>query len=271
MVDAADPSSTDAKVRVDVDGGVMTVTMADVAARNALGAELLGGLTDALATAEADGGVRVVVLTNDGTVFCAGANLAEQSSGTGQAISATAGSRGRLDHFLRAVQRSPLPVVGRIAGHAVGGGMGLAAALDISIAADDARFGFTEVRLGVAPAIISVVCLPKMRQGEAMEAFLRGDRFSAARAVDLGLVSRAVPRDRLDESVSAVVDDLRRGGPNALAAAKAMVREVPQLEPGEAMARMTELSARLFASEEAAAGMAAFLEKREAPWIAHPD
>lgn len=259
------------RVKVDVAGGVMTATLADAPNRNALGAHLVGELADAIAAAEADPGVRALVVTNDGSVFCAGANLKDQSSGTAGSISVPidgmAADRGRLDHLLLAFQRSPLPVVGRIAGHAVGGGMGLAAATDISIAADDAKFGFTEVRLGVAPAIISVVCLPKMRQGDAMEAFLRGDRFAAARAVELGLITRAVPRPDLDDAVAAVLDDLRRGGPKALAASKAMVREVPRLDPEEAFARMTELSAGLFAGDEAVAGMAAFLEKRDAPWV----
>ena len=110
----------------------------------------------------------------------------------------------------------------------VGGGNGLAAALDISIAADDVKFGFTEVRLGVAPAIISVVCLPKMRPGEAMEAFLRGHRFSAARAAELGLINRAVPKSELDAAVEEVLADLRKGGPRALGFAKRLVHEVPR-------------------------------------------
>ncbi|MFB0978607.1 MAG: enoyl-CoA hydratase-related protein, partial [Myxococcota bacterium] len=104
----------------------------------------------------------------------------------------------------------------KIKGHCVGGGHGLAAALDISIAVEDVKFGFTEVRLGVAPAIISVVCLPKMRPGDAMEAFLRGNRFSGKRAAELGLINRAVPADQIDDEVEAILADLRKGGPNAL-------------------------------------------------------
>ena len=148
----------------------------------------------------------------------------------------------------------------------VGGGNGLAAALDIAIARDDVKFGFTEVRLGVAPAIISVVCLPKMRRGDAMEAFLRGNRFPASQAAAYGLISRAVPEAELDAAVDEVLADLRRGGPNALGEAKRLVYEVPGMARKDAFAWTADLSARLFKGEEAAAGMKAFLKREKAPW-----
>jgi methylglutaconyl-CoA hydratase len=128
------------------------------------------------------------------------------------------------------------------------------------------KFGFTEVRLGVAPAIISVVCLPKMRPGEAMEAFLRGHRFPASRAAELGLINRAVPRAQLDAAVEEVLADLRKGGPNALGFAKRLVYEVPAMSQKDGFQWTTRLSGDLFRSEEAAAGMKAFLKKQPAPW-----
>jgi methylglutaconyl-CoA hydratase len=248
-------------VEATVEGGVMTATLVDVANRNALGAALVQGLRDALAAANRDPAIRALVVTNAGSTFCAGANLKERS----RASAGDAGSGG-FEALLHEIQTSPTPVVGRIAGHVVGGGNGLAAALDISIAADDASFGFTEVRLGVAPAIISVVCLPKMRRGEALEAFLRGNRFSAARAAELGLINRAVPAAELDAAVDEVLDDLRRGGPAALGFAKRLVYEVPGMEQKEAFAWTAALSGRLFAGEEAREGMAAFLGKRPPAW-----
>ena len=148
----------------------------------------------------------------------------------------------------------------------VGGGNGLASAMDISIARADVKFGFTEVRLGVIPAIISVVCLPKMRQGDAMEAFLRGNRFPATRAAELGLINRAVPADELDAAVEEVISDLRKGGPSALGLAKSLVFEVPKLEQAEALEWTAKLSNSLFAGEEAKEGMSAFLQKRPASW-----
>ena len=139
----------------------MTVTLADVENRNALGGALVQGLYDAIAAANADAGIRAVVVTNEGSTFCAGANLKERSGVTQESV-ATVG----FEELLHAIQTSPTPILGRIDGHVVGGGNGLAAALDISIASEEAKFGFTEVRLGVPPATISVVPLPNMRQAE---------------------------------------------------------------------------------------------------------
>ncbi len=250
-------------VNVETRRGVMTATLADVENRNALGAALVKGLRDALAAANADPAVRALVVTNEGSTFCAGANLKERSGASGR----ISGSGGLAELFAE-IQASPTPVVGRIAGHVMGGGNGLAAALDIAIAADDVKFGFTEVRLGVAPAIISVVCLPKMRPGEAMEAFLRGHRFPASRAAELGLISRAVPPAQLDAAVEEVLADLRKGGPRALGFAKRLVYEVPRMSQPDAFAWATRLSGELFAGEEAAEGMKAFLGKRAASWAA---
>ncbi len=248
-------------VRVETEAGVMTVTLADVENRNALGAALLQGLYDAITAANDDPGIRAVVVTNEGNTFCAGANLKERSGAT-RSDTPSVG----FEELLRAIQSSPTPIIGRIAGHVVGGGNGLASALDISIAAEDVKFGFTEVRLGVAPAIISVVCLPKMRSGEAMEAFLRGNRFPASQAAALGLINRAVPADQLDAAVDEVLADLRKGGPRALGFAKSLVYEVPGMDQKEAFQWTSRLSAELFSGDEAKEGMAAFLGKRKPSW-----
>ena len=254
------------EVRVGTADGITTVTLADVESRNALGAVVVNGLHDAIAAANADPGIRAVVVTNEGTTFCAGANLKERS-GAARGARATVG----FEELLGEIQRSPTPIVGKIKGHVMGGGNGLVAALDIAIAADDVKFGFTEVRLGLAPAIISVVCLPKMRRGDAMEAFLRGHRFPASRAAELGLISRAVPAEELDAAVDEVLADLRKGGPNALGFAKRLVYEVPAMEQKEAFAWTADLSGRLFKSEEAAAGMKAFLNREKPPWASDED
>jgi len=254
------------EVRVERADGVLTATLIDVENRNALGAGLIGGLREALAAANADPGIRALVVSNEGSTFCAGANLKQRS-----AAKSAATKSGGLEELLHEIQTSPTPVIGRIAGHVVGGGNGLAAALDVAIASEDVKFGFTEVRLGVAPAIISVVCLPKMRPGEAMEAFLRGHRFPAARAAELGLIARAVPADQLDAAVAEVLADLRKGGPTALGFAKRLVYEVPRMEQKEAFAWAARLSGELFASAEAAEGMKAFLEKRKPSWAGADD
>lgn len=257
-------------VKVETNAGVTTVTLCDVENRNALGGALVAGIQSALAAANADPEVRVVVLTNEGNTFCAGANLKERSAAN-RAGSGGGKAMGRFDALLADIQASPTPVIGKIKGHVVGGGNGLAAALDISIAVEDAKFGFTEVRLGVAPAIISVVCLPKLRPGDAMELFLRGNRIPAARAAELGLINRAVPAGEIDAAVDEILADLRKGGPNALGFCKRLVYEVPAMSQKEAFEWTSRLSGELFQSEEAAEGMKAFIEKRKAAWIPDED
>lgn len=298
-------------VESSLDGGVLTVTLADEANRNALSGRLVTELTEALDRADADPEVRVVVLTNRGSVFCAGADLRERSSRPSlgsdrpeesgpsatppnrsegpslspssadrqEAPSRSATSPDRLPgsqsqrsftspvaDLLGRFRRSPKPYVGRIAGHCVAGGMGLAAAMDISIAPHEAKFGFTEVRLGLAPAMISALCLPKMSPADAASAFLRGNRFPAAEAARMGLITAAVESHRLDAAVGAAVADLLAGSPQGLAASKRLLERVPALGFDEALEWASSLSAELFASEEAAEGMAAFLEKRPPRW-----
>jgi len=244
-----------------VSGGVATLTMDQPHNRNAMTPALLGGLADGLAAALADDKVGAVVLTHTGPAFCAGADL----SGGEKPRTRRSKTLGLAD-VLEDIQDAPKPVVARIAGHCVGGGVGLAAACDISLAASEARFAFTEVRVGVAPAIISVVCLPKIRRADALELFLSGERISAARAAEVGLITRAVPAADLDAEVAAVLARVLAGGPSALAAAKRLVYTIPGMERGAAFARTTELSQKLFASAEAAEGMAAFREKRLPSW-----
>ena len=251
-----------AAVETDLANGVLTVTLADEDNRNALSSRLTTELTEALDDADADPEVRVVVLTNRGRVFCAGADLSERSSGGSGAKSRPVDPTRLFGRF----RESPKPYVGRIAGHCVAGGMGLAAAMDISIAIEEAKFGFTEVRIGVAPAIISVVCLPKIRPADAREAFLRGNRFLAPEAARMGLINAAVPVEELDAAVDAAVADLKAGGPEAIAAAKQLMARVPGMPIDEAFRWAGELSASLFRGEEAAEGMRAYLDKRPPSW-----
>lgn len=244
-------------VRYEVRGAVATLTLDEPDNRNALGESLVNGLGDNLQRASADESVRAIVLTNTGSTFCAGADL--RGGGT---------PRWSPTELYQLILDAPKPVVGRIAGHCLGGGVGLAAACDISVVSTEARFGFTEVRLGVAPAIISVIVVPKLRCADAAELMLTGRRFTAAEAALLGLVNRAVPADRLDEQVQGLLEELVAGGPRAQAEIKALLRRVPALERDAAFAEMSVLSRELFASDEAAEGIAAFRERRSAAWVA---
>lgn len=242
--------------------GVMTITLADEANRNALSGELVSQLMSAIDAADADRDVRVIVLTNRGRVFCAGADLKARST-------SREGVPTGVDLFSR-FAKSPKPFVGRINGHCVAGGLGIAAAMDISVAVDTAKMGFTEVRIGVAPAMISVLCLPKMRSAQASEAFLRGNRFLAPEAARMGIVNAAVPADRIDSEVAEIVSDLLLGGPEALAACKALTQQVPRMSVEDAFKWTSQLSADLFASDEAKEGMSAFVEKRSPSWVSSP-
>ena len=250
-------------VASETDRGVTTLTLDDHENRNALGPDLIEELMDAIDVADADPAVRAVVLTNNGSVFCAGANLKTSNSGR-------KGAPSGLDLFGR-FRKSPKPFVGKINGHCVAGGMGLAAAMDISVALDTAKFGFTEVRIGVAPAMISVLCLPKMRPADAAAAFLRGNRFLAPEAVRLGLINAAVPAEQLDNEIEEILNDLRLAGPAALAATKSLLTTVPGMSVDEAFEWTAQLSADLFRQDEAAEGIAAFREKRPPSWASEID
>ena len=245
--------------------GVVTVTLADEENRNALSAALVAELVEALDAVDTDPNVRVVVLPNRGRVFCAGADLTERSSGGDRAKGLSPRPVDPAALFSR-FRQSPKVYVGRIAGHCVAGGMGLAAAMDLTVADEGAKFGFTEVRRGVAPAMISVLCLPKMRPAEAAEAMLLGNRMTGTDAARLGLVNRAVPADQLDAVVDSFVTDLLAGGPGALAATKELLTRVTTMSVDEAFVWTAEMSGDLFRTDEAREGMQSFLEKRPPNW-----
>ncbi len=247
---------------LDVRKGVATITLNRPENRNALSVELVNSLGDHLESALADPAVRLVVLTNNGTTFCAGADL--KAGAVGQR---TEGNRHFVEIFEMILQ-SEKPVIARVAGNAMAGGLGLAAACDISIMSSSGILGFTEVRIGVAAAVISVVCLPKMRRSDALDLFLTGERISAARGVEVGLINYAVPDDELDAKVDEIVGKVVRGGPIALARSKELVYRVPELaDRAEAFAWTGQLSASLFASAEGQEGIASFREKRDPSWI----
>ncbi len=245
-------------------GSAAWITLNQPERRNALSDAVVSGLLAGLRTATADAAVRAIVLTGAGSAFCAGADL--KAGGVG----ATHGDAAAENPFVQAMKliwEGPKPVVGRINGHAFGGGVGLAAACDLTIAADTAVFAFSEVRVGVIPAMISVVCVPKLGLQNAMWLFLTGERFSAARAVEVGLIHRAVPPDQLDRAVDDVLGLVRLGGPHAIAEAKQLVRRVPAMGLDEGFRWTTQKSGELFASAEAAEGMTAFVEKRKPAWV----
>ncbi len=250
----------------EVERGVATITLNMPERKNSLSDELVNSLADNLDRAMAEDEVRAVVLTNTGNTFCAGADLKSTTPGV-----AKAEARRTFVNVFNMILDAPKPVLGRIDGHATGGGVGLVAACDISVMRDDAKIGFTEARIGVAPAVISVVCLPKMGRADASELFLTGERFTPARAADAGLINRAVPADSLDESIDHFLAMVVRGGPDALAACKELIARVPDMDRDDAFAWTTVRSRELFQSEEAQIGIEAFRERRDAPWVPAAD
>jgi methylglutaconyl-CoA hydratase len=245
-------------VRLAAEGGVATITLDSPRNRNALSRRLVTELRETLVTVLGDGAVRVVVLTGTGPVFCAGADLKEQAAGEPPPD---------VPGLVSLIWDSPKPVVARLNGPARAGGLGLVTACDIAVAPDTATFAFTEVRLGVVPAMIAVTCLRRMDQRAAAEYFLTGEVFDARRAQEIGLINRAVPESDLDATVGHYTGMLLRGAPEALAVAKRLPRTVPAITVEEGFAAMAELSAEMFASDEAKEGIAAFLEKRDPRWL----
>lgn len=246
-------------VLYEVANGVATLTLNEPDNKNALNASILNGLSDGLTKANADDSVRAIVLTNAGNTFCAGADLKAATAGS----AATTSFPGLLQQIID----SPKPVIGKLAGHCMGGGVGLAAVCDLSIADEEIRLGFTEVRIGVAPAMISVVCLPKLSKADAADLFLSGRKFPASHAAKVGLINRAVPAAELDAATDELLLEVTAGGPLALAAAKELMAKVPEMEVSEALGWTAEFSAKLFRSDEAVEGIAAFRDRRPASWV----
>lgn len=246
-------------VRYQSAGEVTTVTLDSPATRNALSGALLAQLREALAGALSDPGCRVVVLTGSDPAFCSGADLKESST-------SPAAAPELFPQILQLIWDSHKPVICRVNGSARAGGIGLVAACDIAVAPESATFAFSEVRIGATPAIIAVPCLRRMEPRAAAEYFLTGESFDARRATEIGLLTCAVPETRLDEEVARYADLLLRGAPGALAATKRVLREAGSMPVATGLARMAELSAARFASEECRHGMAAFAEKRTPSW-----
>ncbi|AJE84668.1 MULTISPECIES: enoyl-CoA hydratase family protein [Streptomyces] len=234
-------------------GGFLTLSLDAPERRNALSATLVEDLAEALAEAGADPGVRAVVLTHSGNTFCAGADLREPPDP--EAFVA----------LLRGIVALPKPVVARVAGHVRAGGLGLLGACDLAAAGEGSTFAFTEVRIGVAPAVISMPLLPRLDPRAAARWYLTGEKFGAAEAAAAGLVTAAGPE--VDAVLAPLLDGLRRAAPGALAETKRLLTVKVLDTFDEQAGELIALSARLFTTDEAREGTTAFLERRDAAWV----
>ncbi|MEU3353416.1 enoyl-CoA hydratase family protein [Streptomyces sp. NPDC037389] len=242
-------------VRGAYEQGVTTLTLDSPHNRNALSTRLVGELREGLARAADDANTRAVVLTHTGGTFCSGADLGEQPAPTGPEA---------LVALFRTVVELPKPVVAVVRGHVRAGGLGLVGACDIAVADETSTFAFTESRIGLAPAVISLPLLPRLDPRAASRYYLTAERFGAAEAARIGLITAAT--DTVDKTLESILEGLRRASPQGLAESKRLVTaEVLRAFDRDAT-ELAERSARLFVSAEAREGMTAFLEKRDPVW-----
>jgi methylglutaconyl-CoA hydratase len=256
-------------LRVDRDGAFARVTLDRPEVRNAFNAQLIAELRAVFESfsAESPDRLRGVVLAGAGSVFCAGADVEWMHSAIGLGVEGNKRDAAALHTMLAAVDACPVPVIARVQGAALGGGMGLCAVSDVVIATADATFGFTETKLGIIPAVISPFVLAKVGESHARALFPTGQRFDADRAMRIGLVHEVVPDDAaLDARVAELVAELRSAGPTAARAAKALVRELRTLSPDEARGHTIRHIAQQRTSPEGQEGLGAFLEKRPPSW-----
>ncbi len=253
-------------IEVERKDRVARVRLARPEVRNAFNADMIGELRRAIGGLATDDSVRVIVLTGGGTAFCAGADLSWMREIV--RFSHEQNLRESLDlagclHDLYSV---PKPTIARVNGPAIGGGTGFVSACDIAVASTDARFGLSEVKIGVVPAVISPYVVRRIGESRARQYFLTGERFDARRAAEIGLVNLAVEPADLDRRVGEIVSALLSSGPEALAKAKELLSRVPGMSFDEARRFTAEMIARLRVSDEAQEGMTAFLEKRKPKW-----
>ena len=255
-------------ITVEIDGrGVATLTLANAAKHNALSANILAELTQAGAALGADDAVRVVILAAEGRTFCAGGDLGWMQAQMGMDASTRAAEAGKLATMLGVLNSLPKPLIGRLHANAFGGGVGMASVCDVAIGVDSLKMALTETKLGIIPATIGPYVIARMGEGRARRVFMSGRVFGAEEAVELGLLSRAVPEAELDAAVEREVLPYLACAPGAVAAAKKLAQDLGGAATEEAVAMsIAALSAR-WETAEAVEGIGAFFEKRKASWV----
>jgi methylglutaconyl-CoA hydratase len=248
------------------DGAVMTVALNRPLSHNAMTPEMILGLTAVFQDINERDDIRVVLLTGNGRSFCAGADLGFMRAAADYSFDENVADGEAIFDLMTAVDSCRKPVVGRVNGAAIGGGVGLVACCDIVVAVERAKFAFSEARLGILPAVISPFVLAKIGVGHARELFLTGERFSAEHAQRIGLVQHVVAEEQLDEKVAERVDALLQAAPGAQAEGKVLVRTVAHERKTAVRQYTANLIAQRRASEEGKEGMSSFLEKRKPRW-----
>jgi methylglutaconyl-CoA hydratase len=261
------PAPMAESIRLVVSEGIAHVTLARPEARNAFDAETIERLHDVFARITAADDVRAVVLAGEGKVFCGGADIKWMRESLELSFDANVADAERMSDMFRTIDNCPKPVIGQIHGAALGGGAGLAAVCDIAIAADDTVFGFTEVKLGIIPAVISPFVLAKIGASHARALFLTGERFDARRAKHIGLVHEVVPAVELGAAVEHCLEELFTAGPAAVRAAKLLIRRVIDNDYDDSRAITARAIAQQRIGTEGQEGLRAFLERRQASFV----
>lgn len=260
-----------ATIKITVDGAVAYVTLARPDVRNAFNAEVIRELREAFLALSGNPAIRAVVLAGEGKTFCGGADVNWMRGALDLSYDENVADAQAMSDMFRAIDRCSKPVIGRIQGAALGGGAGLAAVCDIAISADDTTFGFTEVKLGIVPAVISPFVIAKIGTSHARALFLTGERFTAKHALEIGLVHQLVDEGDLDETVARVTRELLSSGPNAVAAAKTLIARVSAASYEDTRDITAAAIAKQRTSEEGQEGLRAFLERRPATFAADSD
>jgi len=249
------------------EGKALRLTMNRPQVHNAFNSDMIRELAAAFEEAKKDADVRLVVLTGAGESFCAGADLNWMREIIRYSYEQNLRESRELAELIHSIYALPKPTIARINGAVIGGGTGLFSACDIVIASDRAKFGLSEVKIGLIPAAIGPYVIRRIGESAARELFLTGERFDAQRALEIGLVNKVVVHKALDEKVAEVVRLLLSSGPEAIARCKELLRKVPTMGLDEAKSYTAEMIAGLRVSPEGQEGMAAFLEKRKPKWI----
>jgi methylglutaconyl-CoA hydratase len=245
---------------------IATITLRRPEVHNALNAQLIQDLTDVFTALASDEQLHGVVLAAEGPSFSAGADIQMMKEAIRFSEEENRQDALRLADLLYAINTCPCPVVARVHGAAIGGGVGLVAACDIAIASENARFGFSEVKLGLVPAIISPYVVRKIGETHARALFVTGTRFDATHAKTIGLVHLVVPPERLDEMIQEALQELESSAPQAIRSCKALAMAIGNMDDDDARSHTSELIARLRVSKEGQEGLSAFLEKRPPRW-----
>lgn len=260
-----------ATILVSTKRGTARVTLSRPDVRNAFNAEVIRELREVFVALGADDAVRRIVLAGEGRTFCGGADVKWMRGALELNYDENVADAEAMSNMFRAIDRCPKPVIGRIHGAALGGGAGLAAVCDVAIACDDTIFGFTEVKLGIIPAVISPFVIAKIGISHARALFPTGERFDARRALAIGLVHEVVTPEKLDAAIERVVGELRSAGPSAVAAIKALIPQVTAASYDAALGITASAIAKQRTSEEGQEGLRAFLERRPASFSAQDD